>query len=168
MLTIVKIPEARKPILIGSKGVTKRRLEKKTKTKIKIGDDVEIEGDAINVVTAENVVKAIGRGFSPDKAEVLCKEDYALLIITISEDKKELRRIKARLIGSGGKVRRDLEIMTGTMISVYGKTVSIIGSYEKIEKARRAVEKLIKGTSHKIVYKSLKDNSGDEIGQGRN
>ncbi|MFH1420442.1 MAG: KH domain-containing protein [Candidatus Aenigmatarchaeota archaeon] len=162
MLKIVKIPEARKAILIGTNGETKRLVEKKTKTRITVGEEVSINGDAINVITAENVVKAISRGFSPDKALILCNEEYALGVMTISNDKKELKRIKSRLIGSSGKVRHDTELITETAISIYGKTVSVIGRHADVEIACTTIEKLINGAPHKIVYKYLKGKKGDD------
>jgi len=45
--------------------------------------------------------------------------------------------------------------MTGTEISVYGKTVAIIGLPEQVEIARKAVEMLIQGVPHETVYAFL-------------
>jgi len=45
--------------------------------------------------------------------------------------------------------------MTATEISVYGKTVGIIGTIEQVKIAREAVEMLIKGVSHESVFSFL-------------
>lgn len=159
MITSIKIPEKRMPVLIGRNGITKRKIESATQTKISVGDEIEIRGEALNRLDAENVVKAIGRGFSPENAMELLEEDNILCIIDLP-DKPET--IKARIIGAEGKARRNLERLTKTRISVYGKTVSIIGNYESVEKAERAVEKLISGSEHRNVYRFLESRKKPE------
>lgn len=83
MNEIVKIPEKRVPILIGKNGEVRRRIEEKTDTKLEIEENViEISGDPIKVMKTKDVIKAIGRGFSPINAYQIL-EDKLLLIITI-------------------------------------------------------------------------------------
>ena len=43
--------------------------------------------------------------------------------------------------------------MTNTYISVYGKTIGIIGSLEDVYLAKRALDKLVNGSPHGNVYK---------------
>lgn len=155
MIASILISKMRVPVLVGAEGKTKKDIEEKTHTKIFIGEEITIEGEAIDVMTAENVIKAIGRGFAPEKALELLNEEKVLYIIQLTKNKKELKRIKARLIGTMGKARRNLESLTNTRISVYGKTVSIIGSYENAGIAKEAIEKLIGGSMHSNVYKFL-------------
>lgn len=158
MIKKIKIPEERVAVLIGKNGKVKKEIEECTKTKVTVGEDVSIEGDALSVITAENVVKAIGRGFSPETAMELTDENLCLVIIPLSKDKKELKRLKSRIIGTKGNFRKNLELYTKTNICVYGKTVSIIGSYDNTLLANQAIEKLIKGAGHKSVYKFLEAN----------
>ncbi len=153
MIKELTIPKSRMAVLIGKNGETKRMIESKTKTKIKINGFIRISGDLLGILFAENIVRAIGRGFSPENAFQLLDEEKTLYIIQLPDN--ALRRIRSRLIGTHGKARRNLERFTHTMISVYGKTVAIIGSYEDAEKARNAIEKLISGASHKSVYKDI-------------
>ena len=161
-ITTVKIPEERVPVLIGTKGSTKRDLQKKTKTKISIsGEDITIEGESINVLDAENIVKAIGRGFSPENAELLMDEENTLSIIDLPKNEVARKRISSRLIGTNGKSRRNLERLTKTHISVYGKTVSLIGTYANVELAEQAINKLIKGVPHRFVYEFLEGKQGE-------
>jgi ribosomal RNA assembly protein len=77
------------------------------------------------------------------------------LTISLPDDRKRLKRVTSRLIGTRGKARRNLERLTQTHISVFGKTVSIIGKYEDAERAGHAIEKLIDGFSHRSVYEFL-------------
>ncbi len=153
MIKELSVPKNRIAVIIGRNGETKRMIESKTRTKIKINDFVSIGGDLLGMMTAENVIRAIGRGFSPENALELLDEEKTLFIIQLPDN--ALKRIRSRLIGTHGKARRNLERFTHTKISVYGKTVSIIGSYEDAERAKNAIEKLISGASHKSVYKDI-------------
>jgi len=155
MIKTIRIPKERTAVLIGKHGAAKREIENLGGVKIKVNEEIEIEGEPINVMNVENVIKAVGRGFSFEKSLQLLDEDYTLYIISLPKNERTLKRTRSRLIGTKGKVRKNIEIMTKTFVSVYGRTVSIIGRYDDTEKAREAVEKLIAGYSHKGVYKSL-------------
>ncbi len=149
----LNIPEDRRPILIGKNGETKKLIEKKTKTKISIDDEITIEGD--NQLVAGEIIKAIGRGFSPQRALRLLDSDSIFDVIQIKGTPKKIKRFMSRVIGSQGRARRNIENMTGAFISVYGKTISIIGNYKEVEHARKGVEMLLKGHKHPYVYRHL-------------
>jgi ribosomal RNA assembly protein len=155
MIKNIKIHDERLAVLIGKKGSVKRQIQRKTKTKISIDEEVTIEGESLDVLNAENVIKAIGRGFSPTTASLLTEEDNTLLMIELPKSERAAKRIKSRIIGAGGKSRKNLERLTRTHLSVYGKTVSIIGKYSNVALAEGAVNKLIKGISHRFVYEFL-------------
>jgi len=156
---LLKIPEDRIGVLIGKHGEVKKRIEDFTHCRINIVDNtIEITGDAIGVLNARDIVKAIGRGFSPKNAFKLLKEGTELIIISLANETKNSRkRLFGRVIGRSGKIRKTLEMRTNTSISVYGKTVSIIGSHEDAGLARDAVEMLVNGRSHGYVFKMLKN-----------
>src|SRR5947208_16864833 len=61
-----------------------------------------------------------------------------------------------RIIGKEGRARRNIEELTGTLISVSGHTISIIGTFQSVSMAKDALEKLIEGRQHGTVYKILK------------
>ena len=155
MIELLKIPQERIKVLNENHGKIKKEIEKLTNTKIQITEGVDISGEAIDVMTAANIVKAIGRGFDPDIAFDLVDEEKTLHIITLQETEKSVKRIKSRIIGTGGRARKNIEGLTKTNLSIYGKTVSIIGTYDNVEKARIAIEKLISGSMHRTVYKHL-------------
>ena len=158
MIKKIRIPEERIPVLIGKDGRTKYRIQRLTHTRIDIGEETTLEGEALDVMTAENIIKAIGRGFSPEASEILCKEDGTLDIIQLPKERKELNRIKSRLIGTKGKCRKNIENLTKTYISVFGKTVSVIGPYNNVRFAAEALQRLIKGDTHSSVYRILEEN----------
>jgi len=163
----LKIPRDRVGVLIGPKGKAKRRIESYFGVTIEVESEsgsVEItlnpgNRDFTAIFTVRNVVKAIGRGFSPRRAEILAKEDYDLHIIDLHEfvgnSKSAIARVKGRIIGKNGRSRELIEELTETHISVYGGTVAYIGNPEGLEAAREALMKLIKGSFHKTVWNYL-------------
>jgi ribosomal RNA assembly protein len=165
--TYLKIPRDRVGALIGPKGKGKRRIESYFGVTIEVESEsgsVEItlnpgNRDFTAIFTVRNVVKAIGRGFSPRRAEILAKEDYDLHIIDLNEfvgdSKSAIERVKGRIIGKNGRSRELIEELTETHISVYGGTVAYIGNPEGLEAAREALMKLIKGSFHKTVWNYL-------------
>jgi len=136
----------------------KNKIENNGCVKIEIDDDITITGESLNVFNTVNVITAIGRGFSPSDAFKLFEDDNTLYILPISKNKNTLNRIRARIIGTRGKVKTKIEQLTNTKISVFGKTVSIIGSGCELETARVAIEKIIEGKSHPTVFKFLENS----------
>jgi ribosomal RNA assembly protein len=159
----IKIPLDRVAVLIGKNGEKKKELEEDTHTKIIIDSkegDVTVTGeDAIDLFTTREIIKAVGRGFNPDIAKQLLKQDNVLEIINIQDFSGKARdsqeRLKGRVIGREGKTRTLIEDLTDTNVSVYGKTVAIIGNPENTAAARRAIILLLTGSMHSAVYKML-------------
>ncbi|MFP4567949.1 MAG: KH domain-containing protein [Candidatus Woesearchaeota archaeon] len=161
----IKIPKERVAVLIGRNGETKRELEEYTSSKMDIDSregDVKVTGsDSLLMYAVKEVVRAIGRGFNPEIAKLLFKQDFVLEVIPLLDyvkHKGHFERIKGRVIGANGKSRETIENLTGTYISVYGKTVSILGRAEEVINSKRAVESLLLGSPHANVYKLLEKN----------
>ena len=156
-IEIIRIPEERKAVLIGPNGETKEEIESQTGTRITVGDSVQIEGeDPERVLLAAEMVKAVARGFSPEDALNLLDEEWHLHVISLTGEKKNtIKRLMGRVIGRRGATRHIIEDATGCKVSVYGKTVAIIGPWDGVEKAREAVEQLLEGRSHGYVYRRL-------------
>jgi len=155
----LKIPKERIACLIGKNGFEKRDIEEKTKTKLIINSeegDVIIEGESFNCYNCKRIIKAIGRGFNPKIALMLLEENCYFELINLEDycrnSKNDLRRIKARLIGAQGKAWKTIEKLTNTEISVYGKTVGIIGLQEEVMLAKKAIKNLLQGSKHGNVY----------------
>jgi ribosomal RNA assembly protein len=157
----LKIPLERIGVLIGEHGRIKREIEECTNSKIGIEDtSVTVEStvpDCLGEMTAKNIIQAIGRGFNPEVAMQLLKEDYTLEVIPLSDyvGAGAFERIKGRIIGQSGKSRRVIEELSGASVSVYGKTVGIIGSFDDVALAKDAVVMLIQGARHSSVYRML-------------
>lgn len=158
----LKIPEERVGVLIGVQGKVKAEIEKHTRSKLEISKDgdVIITGeDALLLFIAKEIARAIGRGFNPNSAMLLLKSDYILEIIDMKavagKNKNIMERLKGRVIGTGGKAREEVERLTDTYISVYGKTIGIIGEVGQAMLAREAMAMLLSGSMHKTVYQFL-------------
>jgi len=109
---------------------------------------------------AQEVITAVGRGFSPDRASRLVDDEEAVLeVIDLREmfgtSQSELKRVKGRIIGQEGKTRRIIEELTEADVSVHGHTVAIIANMDQMEIAREAVKMLLRGSQHSTVYRYL-------------
>jgi len=159
MQEIVLVPHERVGVLIGKNGKTKERLERQAHVKIKIDDqEVIISSDDPEILMkTTEVVKAIGRGFSPEHAFLLLQDDFELAIITLQgENHNTVKRLMARVIGKKGATRKIIEDETNCLISIFGKTVALIGKQPELSKAECAVEEILRGRSHGYVYAKLK------------
>jgi ribosomal RNA assembly protein len=170
MTEYIKVPFERIAVLVGQKGSTKELIEEKSTATLNIDSDsgnVEIQNprDTLKGVRAREVVHAIALGFSPEKAlKLFDNEDLMFETIDLSNiarEEKDLERIKGRIIGSDGKTRDLFENLTNTNISVYGKTVSLIGYPEQNAVARKGIDMLLKGAAHGPVYKFLEKNRSE-------
>ena len=161
----LKIPKERIAVLIGKNGEIKKELEEESNSTIEVDSkegDIKIKGeDSLKMYELKDVIMAIGRGFNPDIAKLLFRTDYVLEIIQLLDfvpSKQHFERVKGRIIGAKGKSRATIEKLTDTFISVYGKTIAIIGESENVPICRKAVESLLQGSQHANVYKFLEKN----------
>ncbi|MDG6966425.1 MAG: RNA-binding protein [Nitrososphaerota archaeon] len=161
---LLRVPLDRVGALIGKKGETKSKIEESCRVSIAVDGktgEVAIRSTSLEAdpFRATNAVEAIARGFSPQRALKLLDPDLALEILDIREfagkSENSLERIKGRIIGLHGKSRRVIEELTKCDVSVYGKTVAIIGEPTELRLAKDAIEKLAAGSQHKSVYNML-------------
>lgn len=139
---------------------TIEEIEKDAGVRLERKDNIIIvSGEGMEVYQAALVVKAIARGFAPVRAMKILLKEMQLEIIEIGGSENQVKRIKSRIIGTGGKARRRMEYLSDCMISVYGNTVSIIGPPEKIFNAKKAIEMIIRGSSHNTAYLFLERQS---------
>jgi len=166
---VIRIPKDRIGALVGKDGSTKNYLENKCFVKVFIDSEtglikVTSKDDDITKVkpfNAISIITAISRGFSPEKAFRLMDDDVFLEVIDLrnyaGKSKNALDRIRGRIIGLQGKSRKLIEELSGGYLSVYGHTVSIIGTAEEIRSESEAVKLLASGSIHSTVYKNLQN-----------
>ena len=159
-----RLPKERVGVAIGPDGGVKREIERRTGTKLTFDSEsgeviIEPGEDPLGLLLAKNVLNAIARGFSAERAFLLFNEEKYLEVIDIEDSvgrsDKALVRFKGRVIGEGGKARRVIEETTGVCMSVYGKTVALIGLPEHLAVAREAIQMLLSGSPHSAVYAFL-------------
>ena len=162
----VKIPADRVGSLIGKSGIAKSGIEEACLVRLDVDGqtgEVRITSNADPAVMqpfkATEIVMAVGRGFSPERAMSLLKGERALHVMDLREfagrSPAQLERIRGRIIGERGRARRNMEELTGAAISVYGRTVSIIGGPQELRAAVDAVSALCSGRMHGTVYGRL-------------
>jgi ribosomal RNA assembly protein len=163
----VKIPKERIGALIGKRGKVKQQIEKRCGVAIEIDSETgdalistSKPADQMEAFRAIEVITAISRGFSPERAYHLFEDEEIIfqqldLHDYAGKSPSTLARIRGRIIGEGGKARRMIEELTGSYISVYGHTVAFIGSYREVKLATDAIAMLAKGSMHKSVYSML-------------
>jgi ribosomal RNA assembly protein len=118
----------------------------------------KIDGN-ISPFKAVEIVSAIGRGFSPENSLRLLRGENSLHVIDLREfggkSSDQIERIKGRIIGEHGTARLNMENLTGAKISVYGRTVGIIGEPNQLRSAVDAISSLSSGSMHGPVYSKL-------------
>ena len=159
-MEIVRIPTERIGVLVGEKGATKKVIETKCKVHLTIEEegDVEIEGDSTETFFAKDVVKAIGRGFTPHEALKLIEQDYNLYIIQLKDlisSDKAITRLKGRVIGEKGRMKSDIESATESYVCIYGNTIGIIARIDTMDKTKEAITMLLDGAPHNVVINYL-------------
>ncbi len=166
--TFVRIPKNRVGALIGPNASTKNLIEENLDVEIDIdsesgGVDISLMPKALDpsmLFKAKEIVLAIGRGFSPEKARRLIDDEESILVVVdlrdyVGKSESDIKRLSGRVIGREGRTRRLIEELTDTSVSVFGHTISVIGSIEEAEIARQAIEMFIRGRLHASVYRFL-------------
>jgi ribosomal RNA assembly protein len=142
----------------------KKLIEEKSKTLLEIDSEsgtvtVESSEDPLMVMRVSDLVRAIGRGFSPERALVILDDEMLMLdVMDLSKmvgTKSDMARLKGRIIGKDGKTREIMEKLSGSKVSVYGKTIALLGYPEQIRVSRAAIEMLLDGAPHGNVYSFL-------------
>lgn len=114
--------------------------------------------DGYGEFVARNILFAFGRGFELQDAEKLLNDDYYFNSIDIGRllgNEKRVKQVKARIIGEDGKTKIYIESVSGAKLSIYGDTVSFIGTPSQISEAETAVDILIHGGTHRVAYSKM-------------
>jgi ribosomal RNA assembly protein len=164
----VRIPKERVGVLVGPDGKVKQNIEEKLMVELRIESEAggvtivlsERTNDPSLLFRAKDVVTAVGRGFSPEHAFRLLRNeddifDFIDFRVVFGRSESDIKRVKGRIIGANGKTRKLIEELTDASVVVYGHTVGFIGTFEQVDVARNAVQMLINGSQHHTVYKYL-------------
>lgn len=152
-------------IIIENKSEIKRNieeLERKLKVNITfVGKKMTIEGESLDEYEAIKILEAINLGFSAKRALTLLEPNMTWKSFNIKEftRRKNLKDVRARIVGTEGKTKRAIEEISACEISLKENTLSIIGPGESIEEAVTALKNLIRGSKQSNVYKFLESRN---------
>lgn len=142
-------------------------LEKRGGVKIAVkkeGNDatLEISGESEGEWVSEQVLAAIDLGFAPRIALKLFGENTYLETVDLGEamhgKANAVARMKARIIGSEGRIKKALEELSEAAISVSDDDrVGLLGGFDEVRAAKEAVLRLLEGKQHGGVIGFLRD-----------
>jgi len=143
-----------------------RKLEKALDVKVMVkNNEVTIDGSPEDEYIAEKVIDAVSFGFPLEIALLIKKEDFLFETLSIKDytHRKDLERIRARIIGREGRTLGTLNNLTECYFEIKNNEVGIIGSPELIENAQKAVISLIQGSKQANVYGYLEKHHVEPI-----
>ena len=133
----VRIPKERIGVLVGPDGKVKQKIEAKLMVKLQIESESggvtvmlsEKADDPSLLFKAKDVVTAIGRGFSPEHAFRLLRNeddifDFIDLRAIFGRSESEHKRVKGRIIGANGKTRKPSGNATSTTSTAMAWTMN--------------------------------------------
>ena len=163
--SLPRVPKDRIAVIIGAKGATSKAIRNAAGCQKFIIDsdsgDIVVEWgevgtyDPVKAMKLPDVVKAIGRGMAPNAAIRLLDDDHFFELVDLREyvgkRSNQQRRVRARIIGRQGKIRKLIEQLTNTQITIYNSTVVLVGEESGLFAARQAIEMLAGGSEHGSV-----------------
>ncbi len=136
----------------------RKKLEQELGVKItNKGKEVSIKGKPEDEYIAEKVFEALDFGFPFSSVILIREEDFVFEIINIKDytSRKDLERIRARIIGKKGKTLKTLNELTKCYFEIKDNQIGIIGDPEYIKNAEEAIISIIKGAKQSNVYTRL-------------
>lgn len=163
-MIVIRIPQDRIGVVIGPSGETRKMLSERSGLPISVDseanevsfDDKVPGADPLMVLKMRDIIRALGRGFSPEHAMRLFSDDVYFELLDIHDyvgkNKSRMRQVAARIIGTDGKTRRIIQEQTGCDLAIYGHTVGIVGELEQLANAKKACDMILRGAEHASVY----------------
>ncbi|MDE1873667.1 MAG: hypothetical protein KGI04_00920 [Candidatus Micrarchaeota archaeon] len=165
----ILIPTKRAELLKGKELAASVRKRLGCRIEVKDENELVIDGDALEEYNARVVMQAFARGFDFDTACKLLSDERFFESIDMKQlfkNEEQIKRIKARVIGTDGKTKTYIQSVSGADLAVYGDTVSMIGTVDEIKVAKAALEVLLEGGTHKKAY-AIMEKARRRLKEGR-
>ena len=144
----------------------RKRLEKKLNVEIENrGKEVTVTGTPEDEYIAGKVIEALDFGFPFSDALEIKERGHVFEVLNIKDytKKKNLERVRGRIIGKGGKTLKTLTDLTNCSLEIKDNKIGIIGDAENIKNTLDALASLIKGTKQSNVYSYLEKHRPEEV-----
>jgi len=118
----------------------------------------ESTADPLHLDRGAEFLRAYLNGFAIEDAKALIRidgmftESFQISDVKFSLQGEHVNRAIGRLVGRQGQTKFSIENATRTRIVVADKTIHLLGSYENMQLARRAICDLIMGSQANKVY----------------
>ncbi len=139
-------------------------IESKIKIKLAVNKStVTIEGSELNEYTVEKIIEAIDFGFETEDALLLRNEDFAIEYVNVKDHtpRHNLVEIRARVIGTEGKAKKTVELLTGSVIAIKGNRIGIIADSEHLHHTIQALVLIIQGAKHGNAFAYLEKQNAN-------
>lgn len=149
------------------------RIENAVKVKIGVGKSIfSVKGSELNEFVVERIIEAIDFGFAVDDALLLLRDGFVLEFIDVKEHtkRKNLKDVRARIIGRDGKARKTIEKLSGAEIVISGNRIGVIVDSEHLVAVTQGLQSLISGAKHGHVFGGLEragvriNEEGEDLG----
>jgi ribosomal RNA assembly protein len=143
-------------------------IESKIKVRISFGKDrVHVDGKEVDEYLVSQIVRAVDLGFDVEDALLLLKDNFILEFIDVKSHtrRKNLKDVRARLIGTDGKAKRTIENLTGAVIVISDNCVGVIGEAKSMDATLQAIESLIQGSKHGNVFSYLEKQNRSRVSE---
>ncbi len=134
------------------------RIEEKLSVKISFRKGgLSIKGKELDEFLAEQIITAVDFGFHIEDALLLKNQDFVLEFIDVKEHtrRKNLKDVRARIIGTGGKAKKTIENLTGAVIVINENSIGVIVDSVHLDSVIQSIESLIHGAKHGNVFAYL-------------
>lgn len=142
-------------------------IENRVKVRFSFGKSfIVVEGPEFEEYLTSEIVRAIDFGFNAEDSLLLLNPEFVLEFIDIKNHtrRKNLKDVRARLIGTNGKARKTLENLTGSVIVIKDNSIGVIVDSKHLDSVVQAIESLIQGSKHGNVFSYLEKQNSSRRG----
>ena len=140
---------------------SKKRLEETLNLKItNRGKEVSIVGSPEDEYIGQKVIDAINFGFLTSTALLIKTEENVFEILDIKSytKRKDMKTIRGRLIGTGGRTLKTLTDLSNSHVELKDNQLGIIAPAENIEAIQNGIILIIQGSKQTNIYSFLEKN----------